>query len=120
MPSFTYHTLVCQQRTGPDVPRFCTFFAPAGQILAWSVVEPIQDQGPGFQRLVNPSRVRGVKRFFDQDGRNTIPTAIVLALRVPQNAFQPTGDQTNKQITITVPDNATNEQKPGLIIDGQH
>ena len=120
MPTYLYQCLVADQRTGPDVPRFCTFFAPAGEVLEWSVVEPIQDQGPGFQRLVNPSRIRGVKRFFDQDQRNTIPTAIILTLRVPDDAFQPTGDQINKQVTISIAENATDAQKPGLIIDGQH
>lgn len=120
MPTYSYQCLVTYQRTGPDVPRFCTFFAPAREVLGWSVVEPIRDQGPGFQRLVNPARVRGVKRFFDEDRRNTIPTAIILALRVPDDALEPTGDQINKLLTIAIPESATEAQKPALIIDGQH
>ena len=53
--------------TGSDAPEFCQFFAPAGQVLTWAGVERLKDVGPGFQRMTNPARVRGVKRFFDQD-----------------------------------------------------
>lgn len=120
MAEFVYECLTKNQRTEGHAPTFCLFFAPAGEVLRWSVVEPIQDQGPGFQRLVNPSRVRGVKRYLEQDNANTIPTSIILTLDIDGLALQRLADQLERTLSITIPDDATNNQKPGLIIDGQH
>ncbi len=118
--SFTYNCLAARQREGAEVPEFCLFFAPAGDVLAWAAVDRIQEAGPGFQRLSNPSRVRGVKRFFEQDARNTIPTAVVVTLRVPPEALTTAGAGAAATLTLQLPDAATEMDKPGLVIDGQH
>src|SRR4051812_41603462 len=89
MSNYKYTCLVTSQRDGGNVPEFCTFFAPVGEVLAWAAIERIQEDGAGFQRMAVESRVRGVKRFFDQDQRNTIPTAVILTLRLPAGAIKP-------------------------------
>lgn len=121
MPTYTYPCLTARQRQGIEAPEFCTFFAPAGEVLAWAAVERIQDQGPGFQRLANPARVRGIKRFFEQDARNTIPTAVTVTLRVPVGALEAVADRHGlRTLTLAVPDAVSEADKPGLVIDGQH
>jgi DGQHR domain-containing protein len=97
------------------------FFAPASEILAWSAIDRIKDQGKGFQRITHPARVRGVKRFFDQDPGNTIPTAIILTIRLQAESLPQTGDVPGAhQLTIEVPDMLEEANKPGLVLDGQH
>ena len=120
MPTFTYTCLVQRQRPGQDAPEFCQFFAPAGDVLAWSAVDRLKDAGLGFQRIENPARVRGVKRFFEQDSRNTIPTAIILTLKLPADALSPADVGATRTLTLTLPEAALEDQKPGLVIDGQH
>ena len=118
--TFNYTCLVTSQREGEEVPEFCMFFAPAGEILAWSAIERIQDKGAGFQRLAVPARIRGVKRFLKQDPRNTIPTAVILTLRLTDGALQPASDNGARVLTMNVPNAVKDPQKPGLVIDGQH
>jgi DGQHR domain-containing protein len=118
--TFNYTCLVTRQRSGDEVPEFCMFFAPAGEILAWSAIERIQDKGAGFQRLAVPARIRGVKRFLEQDARNTIPTAVILTLRLADGALPPANDNGARVLTMKVRNAVKDPDKPGLVIDGQH
>ena len=59
MPNYKYTCLVTSQRDG-EVPEFCLFFAPVGQVLAWAAIERIKEEGAGFQRMAVASRVRGI------------------------------------------------------------
>lgn len=121
MSIYTYPCLTARQRIGEEVAPFFTFFAPASEILAWSSVDRIRDQGTGFQRIANPSRVRGVVRFFSQDRRNTIPTAIILTLKLPKDSLPSVNkDPTFQTLSFDVAEGVTSRDKPGLVIDGQH
>ncbi len=123
MPRYDYPCLTARQRDGADIPEFCSFFAPAGEVLTWAAIERIQEQQGGFQRMANPARVRGVKRFFEQDPRNTIPTAVIVTLRVPTNALTTIpcdGGNVSKRLSFEVAAGIPDTEKPGLVIDGQH
>lgn len=121
MPNYNYPCLTARQRNGDEVAPFCIFFASASDILAWSSVDRIRDQGTGFQRIANPSRVRGVSRFFTQDPNNTIPTAIILTMNLPADSSPQVNDHASAQtVSFDVPDGVLESDKPGLVIDGQH
>ncbi|VTS08012.1 DGQHR domain-containing protein [Tuwongella immobilis] len=121
MLNYSYPCVTARQRNGEQVTPFCIFFAPASEILEWSAVDRITDQGKGFQRIANPSRVRGVKRFFSQDPNNTIPTAITLTIKLPEGSLPQVGNQPSAQkLSFEVPDGVQEVNKPGLVIDGQH
>ena len=110
---YTYSAIFSCQRAGAG-PLVASFVAPAGDVAAWAEVERLQHEGPGHQRLRSESRVRAIARFLEQDERNTIPTALVVALRIPDFEEPPT----RECATITIPAEA--DPRPGLVIDGQH
>jgi DGQHR domain-containing protein len=121
MPRYDYQCLTARQRTGEGVTPFCIFFAPASEILAWSSVDRIRDRGRGFQRIANPSRVRGVGRFFRQESTNTIPTSIILTIKLPEASLpQVLAHPSNQRLSIDLRDGTVEPDKPGLVIDGQH
>ena len=111
--AYTYSAIFSRQR-GDTGPLLASFVAPAGEVIAWAEVDRLKHEGTGHQRLRNKSRVRAITRFLDQDERNTIPTALVIALQIPDLEQPPTGECT----TITIPADA--DPRPGLVIDGQH
>ena len=112
---YKYPAIFSRQR-GEAGPLVATFVAPAGEIAQWAEIERIKHEGSGHQRLKNESRVRAIKRFLDQDTRNTIPTALVVALQLPE--FDEEKIELNTCSTITIPIHV--ENCPGIIIDGQH
>jgi len=70
--------------------------------------------GEGHQRLRNEAKIRAIGRFLTLDPRNTIPTAITVALR----GLTITGDlQLDACSSVEVPDS---DPPAGLVIDGQH
>ena len=111
--AYEYSAIFSRQRDGVGL-LLASFVAPAGEIAAWAEVERLKHEGPGHQRLRNESRVRAITRFLDQDARNTIPTALVIALQLPGLEEPPIGECA----TIAIPDDV--ESPPGLVIDGQH
>lgn len=124
---FNYNCLTYVQKTSSDIPQFCIFHAPVGEILQWADIKRLDEEDRGPQRRTSTSKVRAISRFMAGDSHNTIPTSIVLTLRV--NPEQLITDGEFSKITITVDENdsqsgaATNvgtPKKPGLVIDGQH
>jgi DGQHR domain-containing protein len=75
----------------------------------------------GAQRPLRKLKVKSVAKFLNADTRNTIPTAIVIALDEKAVGFAAHDDGDGKgehgRLTITV---KNQKKKPGLIIDGQH
>ena len=112
---YSYPAIFSRQR-GLEGPLVATFIAPAGDIAKWAEIERIKHEGSGHQRLKNEARVRAIKRFLDQDIRNTIPTALVVALHLPD--FNEEEIELNKCSMITIV--AHDGNCPGIIIDGQH
>lgn len=110
---YTYSAIFSRQRAGAG-PLLASFVAPAGEVAKWAQVDRLKHEGKGHQRLRSESRVRAIARFLEQDARNTIPTALVVALKIPDFEEPPTG----ACATITIP--AEVDPRPGLVIDGQH
>lgn len=109
---YEYPAVFSRQRDGAG-PLMASFVAPAGDISAWAEVNRLKHEGTGHQRLRSESRVRAIARFL-QEERNTIPTALVVALQIPDLEEPPTGECA----TIAIP--ADVDPRPGLVIDGQH
>lgn len=110
---YKYSAIFSRQRAGVG-PLLASFVAPAGDVAAWAEIDRLKHEGTGHQRLRSESRVRAIARFLQQDERNTIPTALVVALQIPDLDEPPTGECA----TITIP--ADVDPLPGLVIDGQH
>jgi DGQHR domain-containing protein len=132
---FKYLAFVYEQRpAAASAPKFCTFHAQAGEILKWAAIQRLNKAQPqAIQREPKRARILGIKRFLQQDARNTIPSAIVIAIDGAQlaplsNCTLPGGGAlsgdllktTIAQLTIRVPDAANQDALPGLVIDGQH
>jgi DGQHR domain-containing protein len=114
--SFTYPAFSINQRDNGQAPSFCLFSAPVGQISQWADVDRLGPGAPrGVQREPVPSRISSIRRFFDRDVLNTIPTAIVIAIR--GGVLTPREGCAAQDLVIEVADGV---QRPGLIIDGQH
>jgi hypothetical protein len=62
-----------------------------------------------------------LNNFLVKDERNTVPPAITVTLRVAPEQVHTLDDANHfSTITFNVPENADENEKPGLIIDGQH
>ncbi|MCO4856057.1 DGQHR domain-containing protein [Herbaspirillum sp. WGmk3] len=110
-----YPCIVFQQRNGEGAPRFCLFEAPVGEILSWSSVPRLShDNQDGVQRVRSDFRVKGIAKFLGDEVRNTIPTALVIALSA--GAYRLADDGTGHQLISLDPANANNI----FVIDGQH
>src|SRR5438874_1032775 len=89
MPTYRYPTLTSTQRRGtPASTLFCAFFAAAGEVTKWAASDRIEESTGGFQRMINPAKVRGIKRFFEKDPQNSIPTALILTLKVASDPIE--------------------------------
>jgi DGQHR domain-containing protein len=113
-----YHCLVFKQRPADgEAPTFCMFHAPAAEIETWSTVPRLTPEDTtGIQRKRNDFKVRSIKKFLDQDQRNTIPTAIVVTLGAGAYQLQMTNQDSGLGV-ITL----TEEGKGSIfVVDGQH
>lgn len=109
--SFRYRCISVAQRPGDSqVPRQVLFAAPAHEILKWAHVERLTLRGTGAQRLKNNAKVRAIARFLRLDSRNTIPTAVTIAL---QEAEIESSDDGSEWVIIR-------PAESNVVIDGQH
>lgn len=81
MPATTTYEYLAHRfrpRTGSE-QSLLLFVAPAAEIRGWAgVPRKAFDYQHGFQRTLNPTRVRDVTQFFQADARNVTPTAVVV------------------------------------------
>lgn len=126
---FEYWAFLYEQRGNSRAPKFCVFHAPAAQVLEWAAINRLNRDDPqAIQRDPKKSRIAGIKRFFSMDDRNTIPTAVVLTLdsfELSQVSSVSLDGETEDlagfvKVTVTVPEVASEADKPALVIDGQH
>lgn len=120
--AFRYKALKFAQRSDKKAPHFMIFHAAAGEIAQWADVDRLEPNNPvGAQRPLRALKVKKVAGYFSADARNTIPTAVVIALNEGALEFNskpdPDGDATAEFGTLTI---KIDKGKPGLIIDGQH
>lgn len=118
---FEYQALSFQQRNSKDAPKFMLFHARAADILEWADVDRLEPNNKtGAQRPLRGLKVNKVAKYLDKDARNTIPTAVIVALDSDRVKFSGEDDKDgvgqHGKLTIIM-DGLT---KPGLIIDGQH
>lgn len=109
-----YPCLKFKQRQNQESPEFCIFHAPVGEVLRWAEIPRLSSgEKNGIQRAKNDYKVRGIKKFFAVDGRNTIPTAIVITLK--NDTFKLEENDGLLHIEIT------EENKNDIfVVDGQH
>ena len=95
-------------------------------MLKWAAIDRLGPDDPrAAQRRTSPARVKGLKRFLDLSDENTVPTAIIVTLRVDEKSLAPTvcegieGDQVYT-LSLDVEEGAEREAMPGLVVDGQH
>jgi DGQHR domain-containing protein len=108
-----YSCIVFSQRPNDAAaPRYCLFKAPVGEVQQWSTVPRLtpEDAG-GVQRAKNDFKVRSIRKFLQDDPRNTIPTAIVIT--VAPGAYTLNVSATTITLTAENRDNI-------FVIDGQH
>src|SRR5262245_14368331 len=121
MLQFTIPCLMINQRNNQAAPPYAIFAAPAGEIVQWAGITRRPENVQGTQRALNRAKLNGLSKFLDKNHRNTGAQATTITLRFEPGQLQ-TIDVNRKfyVITLNVPDNATDDQKPGMIIDGQH
>jgi DGQHR domain-containing protein len=117
----TYPCIVHSQRPETKGADFCLFSARVGDILKWADIRRLDDQPGAPQRTVNKAKLLAVRRFFEVDDRNRIPTGIIVNLNLPHNALKPVTKKEQvsdslRLLTITF----EKDNKPGFIVDGQH
>lgn len=122
VPSYRYSALTYAQRTAKGAPPFVLFHASVREIASWADVDRLGPDNPrGGQRPLRTVKVNKVRQFLAADRSNTIPTSVVIALDADAVSFSKSKGNASGAgdvctLTISVRDN----QKPGLIIDGQH
>ena len=110
---FEYPAIFSRQRDNEGAPLSACFTAPVGDIRRFTSIDRLSTTGTGHQRVKNASKVKALRRFLELDPRNTIPTALIVALRLP-NLDDPELDTCS---VLRIPDS---EPPPGIVIDGQH
>ncbi|MBP0496271.1 DGQHR domain-containing protein [Roseomonas indoligenes] len=116
MTEYNYDAFVFHQRADGRGPELAMFLAPAAEVEAWSDVDRLgPDNRLAPQREPSRARISSIQRFFNDDPRNTIPTAIVVGLQ----PMAVEGDGVSRRVRIP-PGPYEGPRKPGLIIDGQH
>lgn len=115
---FSYCALHCVQRRDPKAPTFLLFHATAADIASWSDVERLSAVNrTGAQRPLRELKVSKVAKFLAAEAKNTIPTAVVIAIDTASAQLRPSENTGCVQLTLKA---AQDGKKPGLIIDGQH
>lgn len=119
--TFSYQALSYSQRSPHPSPSFVLFHAPAADIVEWADVDRLQPNNTrGAQRPLRELKVSKIARFFAKDSRNTIPTAIVIALDKKAVTLDVKAARQGYGAHGTVAITMSGQEKPGLIIDGQH
>ncbi len=115
---FSYTALHCAQRKDSNAPTFLLFHASAAEIASWADVERLSTTNKtGAQRPLRALKVAKVAKFLAAEAKNTIPTAVVIAIDTGSASFQAPKATDCGQLTLRLEQGG---KKPGLIIDGQH
>ena len=121
MPQYSIPCIMVDQRKNGKAPKFALFAAPAGEIAKWAANKRRSETKQGAQRALNQAKLSALSRFLQKHDENTVPPAITITLRVDDAQVQVIDQALNFHVvTLEVPDDAPDEEKPGMIIDGQH
>lgn len=120
-PRFTYDALKYAQVPSRNAPQFVIFSAPARDILQWAEVDRLSESNlTGAQRPLHPLKVSKVVKYLKADQRNTIPTAVIIALDEASVTFKPSKARSKEGPGVIEIEVKPKSGRPGLIIDGQH
>lgn len=103
------------QRSNQNAPKNFIFTMKAKDLLKYCKTETVARGTSGVQRLLIDSRVNNVKKFFEKNERNIIPTSIFVSINKEPNEFS-TLTYTEQSLSF----NFDNDEKFITIIDGQH
>lgn len=125
-----------RQRSGSAAAHLVAFVASAKDIMHWAGIKRVGEHEKGTQRILKPTRVRAIQRFFRKDGRNIIPTSVILAFEPERARFEPLDIQpcTPKSLqqeaisdrlslgvlSFEYEEQAEEYNRPAFIVDGQH
>ena len=114
--NFKYPALTFNQRQGQGAPKFVLFHVPAGELTSWADVDRLQHDNKGAQRPLKELKVKKIAKFLQANPKNTIPTAVIVAIDETAATLKPSSIADFSDLTIKL----SSDKKPGLIIDGQH
>ena len=125
MPAFEIPCVIYRQREEPGAPRFAIFATTAHSVLQWAAIRRREDDPAGPQRRLSQAKINAIRRFFQLDARNTIPTAVIVTLTVPEAAIELAvpgnpGLSSLHFLRFNVADGTPPHDLPGVVIDGQH
>jgi DGQHR domain-containing protein len=129
-----YCGIKVRQRMTLGASEFFVFAASAKDVAAWATIDRLEDRAGGIQRRLSPARRRAIKRFFDQDPRNVIPTSIVLAFLPGVARFTNSplvsdglicdnwtgGSLEWGVLTFQYDPDCAPSNRPAFVVDGQH
>jgi DGQHR domain-containing protein len=106
--------------------EFFSFVATAKDVLSWSSVSRVAELKGGIQRRLHEGRVKAIRRYFDSNQANTIPTSAIIAfkpgvakftkLTLPGESLAQGVEWGRLEFKVD-PDP---HKKPAFIVDGQH
>lgn len=126
------------QRGKDNSVEFVVFIASAKDVLMWSGIRKVGDHEKGMQRILKLARTRAIKRFFESDPRNIIPSSALIAFDPDIAKFHSLQDSIDKcmpeidtrnyisskaewgHLSFTFTEGLADHLKPALIVDGQH
>ncbi len=125
--TFSIPCLVYRQRVDVQAPTYAVFTTKAGDLLRWAAIQRRHEIAEGQQRRLSRAKINAIRRFMQQDVRNTIAPAVTVAIRpgaatlaALQPPLGPPLEESVMQLNMQIADHVTEIQKPGIVIDGQH
>jgi len=112
-PLREYQGIYFRQR-GLSGPAVVVFHAPVGEVLEWAEVDELGPSTTGPQREESDAKVRAIAKFLENDARNIIPTAAVVAFSAGMAKFEPSDNRELGVLKIARPTGAA------TIVDGRH
>lgn len=121
------------QRDDPSTPPMFVFCAKSKDIRQWVGIRRVSESTMGTQRILRPSRMKAVSRFLAAKPINIVPNNILIAFEPQKARFDPVdmtviGDVKNNCadkiswgfLNFQFELNQSEENRPALIVDGQH
>jgi len=121
-----------QRNIGTALDLFC-FTTTVKDILTWAGIKRTEEFRAGAQRVLKPARQKAISRFLRSDEHNLIPNSVLLSFKegtvkfedksssVPEEYNNSCGDKVQLGfIEFDYESNSKPENKPALIVDGQH
>ena len=119
--------LLVSQRESESAPSLFVFAARASKIRLWAGIQRTFEKPKAAQRMLSRTHVKAIKNYVNASADNVVPTAVTIAL--PSNAYEivedtalpgDSGFARLARLRIQAPAATGEEEKPGIIIDGQH